>query len=138
VVSGLRHRVFSSLPYPLTNQPLEIALTLRELERLQIQRGVYAPTWTRIWEGLTDDYTGNLYLEGLWTGPASQQTAATRMIDAYWFTEFLEQEFGRPALVKLLQNMSVTSPYEAFPAITSVPFDEVQQRWAAWLKSRTH
>jgi hypothetical protein len=128
---------FSSIPYPLANQPLVYALTWRELEHLQAQRGVSTPQWATLL-GESSDYTDIVYLESLWLGPASQSRTATRMLHAYWFIEFLEQEFGKPALVKLLQNMRVGNQYEAFPAITGLPFDQVQQRWDAWVKSRTN
>jgi hypothetical protein len=130
---------FSQLPWPLANQPLVFALTLRELSHLQEQSGAPTQNWEDLMSGSApgkaDVYTDTVYyLENLWQSPA-QEPQTSRLLNAYWFTDFLEQEFGQAALVKLLQNMLVTDPYKAFPAITSLPFDEVQRRWNAWRKS---
>ncbi len=127
--------VFSSIPSPLVDQPLVIALTLRELEQLQIRHGGPAPRWDALLLDGQSDATGSPDLEALWTESASQQKSAVRMLDAYRFIEFLEQEFGKAALVKLLHNMQEPSASKAFEASTGIPFNEVQQRWAAWLKS---
>jgi hypothetical protein len=132
---------FSQIPRPLANQPLVLALTLRELNHLQEQSGAPTLNVETLISGpaasKTDVYTDTVYyLEALWQGPA-QEPQTSRLLNAYWFTAFLEQEFGQAALVKLQQNMLVRDPYQAFPVITGLPFDEVQRRWNAWRKSRT-
>jgi hypothetical protein len=130
---------FSEIPWPLANQPLVLALTFRELNHVQELSGAPPQQWITLISSpsaaASDVYTDAVYyLEALWQGPA-QESQASRRLNAYWFTDFLAQEFGQAALVKLLQNMLVTDPHKAFPAITGLPFAEAQQRWNAWRKS---
>jgi len=67
----------------------------------------------------------------------TQEQVALAYAEAIVFVQFLEAEFGKGTLGKVLNRVAGGDELgAAFDAVTAMPFEDLRARWLAWLKAR--
>jgi len=76
-----------------------------------------------------------LPLEALWSGSVENNDQAIYRL-AYAVTYFIEQEYGAPAVAKVLKSIRAAQSFsDVIETGLGVPFKEFDQKWQAWAKT---